>query len=115
MATVAVRRYWSLVAALGCIVCHAPAEIAHCHGGSMVPVMGPHAKGKKIARFDWLVLPLCPNHGREQFGGLDADVRAWEGRYGFQMMWLAALVLRLGVDIWTLSGTKEAKEKTWPI
>jgi hypothetical protein len=100
MSTAAVKRYWDRVAALGCCICSAPAEIAHCHGGSMVPIMGPHAKGKKVPRFDWLVLPLCPKHGREQFGGLDANVRDWERRFGTQLVHLLRLSTDLDVNIW---------------
>ena len=50
MSTAAVRRYWDQVAALGCVICGGPAEIAHCHGGSITERMQePKAKGKKLA------------------------------------------------------------------
>jgi len=66
----------------------------------MVPIMGPHAKGKKIPRFDWLVLGLCPDHGREQFGGLDANVGEWERAHGTQVKHLVRLAVGLGVNVW---------------
>jgi hypothetical protein len=74
----------------------------------MVAIMGPHAKGKKIARFDWLVLPLCPRHGREQYvTGLDRNVRLWETLNGTQLGHLCAVAEHLGVNVWELAGVCE--------
>ena len=39
MSSAAIRRHWTRVAAMGCVVCGGPAEIAHCHGGSIVERM----------------------------------------------------------------------------
>jgi hypothetical protein len=91
MPTADVKRYWSLIVKDGCILCGGPAEIAHCHGGSIVErTKQPKAKGKKLPRFDWLVLPLCPLHGREPYPtGLDL------------------LVIGTGIDVWALAGVKE--------
>lgn len=66
MALAPVKRYWNKVAAMGCIITGGPAEIAHCHGGSLIEhgrSMGrdyQKAKGKKLAHMDWLVLPISP-------------------------------------------------------
>ena len=73
----------------------------------MVPIMGVKAKGKKIPRFDWLVLPLCPGHGREQHGGLDADVKAWEKEHGSQVVHLVRLAVALGVNVWANAGVRQ--------
>ena len=105
MATAAVRRYWNRLIAGGCCICGRDAEIAHCHGGSVRDKMQePKAKGKKLARYDWLVLPLCPEHGRNPYpGALDSDVAAWEEKHGTQVHHLDILSNMLSVDIWTLS------------
>lgn len=53
---VAVRRHHDRVAALGCLVCGADAEVHH--------VTGFADRQGRIARSDWLVTPLCPFHHR---------------------------------------------------
>ncbi len=102
---VAVRRYWDRVARMGCVLCGGPAEIAHCHGGSVRERMQePKAKGKKLARWNFLVLPLCPPHGREPYPlALDTDVGAWEETNGPQTHYLDKIAAELGVDIWALA------------
>jgi hypothetical protein len=105
MSKTPVQRYWDRVARVPCLISGGPAEIAHCHGGSMVPLMGPHAKGKKLARFDWLVLPLAPHYHRAEYRtGLDRDVKAWERMHGSQVMWIGQLIANLGVDVWAMAG-----------
>lgn len=100
----AIKRHWSRVAALGCIITGKPAEICHCHGGSIVERMQePHCKGKKLARYDWLVLPLTPELHRAEYGGLDADVHAFEHKYGSQASHLDRIAKLLGVDVWKLA------------
>lgn len=102
MSSAAVRRYWSSLVALGCCLCGRPAEVAHCHGGSIVErLQEPKAKGVKLPYMDWLVLPLCPDHHRDTSRlGLDRDVRAWEQRNGAQAMWIDRMERRTGVDAW---------------
>lgn len=101
MSTAAVRRHWQRVVDLGCVVCGAPAEIAHCHGGSIVErMLEPKAKGKKLPRYDWLVLPLCPGHGRIGPLSLDANVDLWEQRNGSQTSFIDELSDELGIDLW---------------
>ena len=80
----AVERHWRQIVRLGCVAildetgmaCGAPAEIAHCHNGSIrLRMQEPKAKGRKIGRYYWLVLPLCHRHGREPYPeGLDTEV-----------------------------------------
>jgi len=104
----AVRRYWTKLADSGCLITGRPAQIAHCHGGSIVERMQePKAKGKKLARLDWLVLPLCP----EEHTMLDRDVATWERLRGPQAYWIDVLCKRYGVDLWMLAqvGRKTVK------
>ena len=105
MSTAAVRRYWNRLVQRGCLVCGGPAEIAHTHGGSIVERMQePKAKGKKLARYDWLVLPLCPRHGRDPYpGALDSSVEEWENEYGPQAMYIDAFCHEYGLDLWSLA------------
>lgn len=106
-ATAAQKRYWNRAAALGCLICGGPAEIAHAHGGSIVERMQePKAKGKKLQRYNWLVLPLCPTHHR--IGGpkdyaLDLDGMMWEIFYGTQASHIDHLCERFGIDLWALA------------
>ena len=111
MSTTAIKRHWTRVAALGCIISGQPAEIAHAHGGSLLDRGILHAKGKKLARYDWLVLPLAPRFHRAEYGGLDADVRAWEKRYGTQAEHLDAVGRRLRLDLWALAGETQSYER----
>lgn len=109
MSTAAVRRYWTQLAGMGCICCGGPAEIAHCHGGSIVERTGEKAKGKKLPYMDWLVIPLCPRHGRHPYpDALDTDVAAWEAKYGSQVYWLDRMVERTGVDVWQKARSRHA-------
>lgn len=105
MASASVRRYWGRLAAMGCILCGGPAEIAHAHGGSIVERMQEcKAKGKKLARYDWLVLPLCYAHHQDTSPvGLDRDVRAWERRFGSQASYIDLLCGKTGINLWELS------------
>jgi hypothetical protein len=112
MTTAAVRRYWNRLAQVPCLLTGLPAEIAHCHGGSMVPWMGPHAKGRKLPQFDWLVLPLSPRMHRAEYGGLDYNVRRWERHFGTQEHWLDVVAFRMGVDVWSMAGIDRSTKET---
>ena len=87
------------------MICRGPAEIAHAHGGSInIRMQECKAKGKKLARWDWLVLPLCCLHHRDTSPtGLDRNVDAWEYAYGEQAMWIDRISKQLGVDVWALA------------
>ena len=105
MTTAAQRRYWQDLVRVGCLICGSPAEVAHAHGGSIVERMQePKARGKKLQRMDWLVLPLCPQHGREPYPlALDTNVARWEKVNGTQASFIDALCLRFRMDLWTLA------------
>lgn len=107
-----IRVFWSELARTGCILHGCHAEIAHCHGGSIVERMGePKAKGVKLARMDWLVLPLCP--AAHRLGGkrpdgtvvlaLDNDVEAWEKAYGKQADYIDYIGAWFSLDLWALA------------
>ena len=97
MATADVKRHWDRVAALGCVCCGRPAEIAHAHGGTLKDRGLYRAKGKKPS--DWLVLPVCPEHHRVEYKGLDFSPRLWEQRWGSQEGYLRWLSEQLGYDV----------------
>lgn len=105
MSTAAIKRYWTRVADLGCVICHGPAEIAHCAGRPSVVerIQEPKAKGKKLPRMDWLVLPLCAFHHRTGPDSLDLNPRAFESRYGPVAWLLDRQAERLCMPIWELS------------
>lgn len=109
MATNEVRRYWTRVAELGCVVCKGPAEIAHAHGGSLRDIGIYRAKGRKPS--DWLVLPLCPSHHRWAPLGLDLSVAAWESRFGTLVEHLDAIAKTLGVPVWEKAGETVNRRK----
>jgi len=55
MSTAASKRWMSRVASIGCIAC-----IRLGHGET--PAAVHHIREGRIARNDWLTLPLCPPH-----------------------------------------------------
>lgn len=105
-ATAAQRRYWTLIVRDGCILCGAPAEIAHCHGGSITERTGEKAKGKKLQYMHWLTLNLCPPHGRYGPLALDTNVEEWEERNGPQTYYIDKLIERTGVNVWALARSR---------
>lgn len=114
MSTAQVRRYWNRLAGMGCIITRGPAEIAHCHGGSLI-IRGRElgrdytkAKGVKLPYMDFLVLPISPLLHRIASYSLDQDVEEWEHRYGPQTYWLDEMVKRTGVDVWELAKSRHA-------
>lgn len=115
-ATAEQRRYWTKLVMLGCIVCGSPAEIAHAHSGSIRERMHePKAKGKKLQRYNWLALPLCPPHHRDTYcNGLDRNVAAWESKYGTQAEHIDKLGALFGMDLWRLAGKPELRTLSTP-
>lgn len=109
MTTAAQRRFWTQIVDMGCLICAGDAEIAHLHGGSLVPIIGVKAKGKKIPRLNWIVAPLCPYHHRlGPFGdALDLGVAVWELRHGDQSDLIDELIRRTGLPLWELAKEKK--------
>jgi hypothetical protein len=108
--TRAIKEHWSAVAGLGCIICQRPAEVAHCHGGSIsdqLPRQFHPGVGQK--QNHWLVLPICPEHHRVGPESLDGgSVRDWERRYGSQIDLLMAVSYRLQYSVFDRAGVPES-------
>ena len=96
--------HWDRVARMQCIISAQPAEVAHCHGGSISLILGKEYRpGVAQKQNHWLVLPLSPRLHRGQYG-LDANVRAFEDAYGKQVHLLEELSDRLGYDVFKKAG-----------
>lgn len=110
MPTAEVRRYWTQVASLGCVVCKGLAEVAHCAGKPSVSerLQEPKAKGMKLPRMDWIVLPVCAWHHRMSVDALDLNPRLFEQRYGTVAGHIDKVAEKLGVDVWAKA--KEGKK-----
>lgn len=83
MTTSAERLHMSLVAGLGCVICHAPAEIHHMKTN---PITGRHlGMGQRASNFH--VIPLCPRHHRQGRMGeaYHSGPRAWEVIHGTEI------------------------------
>ena len=105
MATNAIRKLWSRITALGCVVCGSPAECAHCIGKPSVTerVQEPKPKGKKLPRHDHLVIGACPWHHRWAPDSLDLNPTAFEANYGSVAGHIDTLCAVLEIDLWALS------------
>lgn len=99
--------HWDRIAGLGCCICERPAEVAHCHGGSISDQLDPQYRpGMAQKQNHWLVIPLCPEHHRGN-EGLDTyreGVRGWEAKYGTQIEWLEEVSNRLGYSLFGRAG-----------
>jgi hypothetical protein len=101
MATAAVKRYWTRVAELGCLVCQRPAQIAHMHGPS-IRERNPDflkPKGRKHGWQDWLVAPLCVDH----HWACDYSPLEFNAWYGTPAQMVDRTGERLGVDPWAMA------------
>jgi hypothetical protein len=65
------------VAALGCLVCRAPAEVHHITTGV--------GMGQRASHYD--TIPLCPCHHRQGPVGvaIHSGKRTWEQRHGTEL------------------------------
>ena len=90
MPTIAERRLYGRVAALGCILCGREAAIHHLTG------LQHRAHGKKSSK----VIPLCGDH--HQNGGygvaIHAGIEEWEKRWGTQEELWEQTMEALGTD-----------------
>lgn len=101
------KNHWTKVAELGCILTRGPAEIAHCHGGS-IKLLGPEFQpGVAQRQNHWLVIPLSPIVHRGTMG-LDTwseGVSAWEDYWGqTQIELLQEVSDRLGYSVFEKAG-----------
>lgn len=105
VATAEIKRHWQRVADLGCIITGQPAEIAHCHAGSMKELGPEWQPGMAQKQSDWLVLPLCPRLHRWGPKSLDGgNPDEWELLWGTQMDLLRELSERLGYNVFERAG-----------
>ena len=103
--TQAIKDHWQLVAEMGCIITGLPAEIAHCHGGSIIAELGYRWQpGMAQRQNHWLVIPLCPQLHRGRHGLDTNSVSAWEARYGRQVALLEEVSWRLGYCVFRKAG-----------
>lgn len=74
--TAAVRRHWSKVASLGCIICEAPAAELHHPTGAGMALKASHME----------VIPLCHAHhnGGKYSVSVHAGTKRFEYAYGTQ-------------------------------
>lgn len=90
---------------MGCLITGRPAEICHCIGKPSVTarIQEPKPRGKKLARHDWLVIPLEPRLHRLGQVCLDLNPKEFEATYGPVARMLDLIAERTGVDVWKLS------------
>lgn len=85
--TAAEKRHLSKIAALGCIICGAPANIHHPR----------FACGMSQRASNWLVIPLCPAHHQHgPFGhAVHNGQQEFEKTYGTEAELLAKTIARI--------------------
>lgn len=104
MSTAEIRRHWTRVADLGCLLTHAPnPTLHHIHGGSCRDI-GLH-KGMGQKSSDWLVIPLAAEYHTGQHG-IDGHlgVTKWEEIFGRQIDLMDIVCVKLDVNLWTKAG-----------
>jgi hypothetical protein len=103
MPSAEIKRHWTRVAELGCIITGRPEPtLHHCKSGSMVPLIGLKSQNQKTS--DWLVLPLAFEYHVGDKGIDVIGVQTWEGRYGTQVDLLDRLSYLLGYNVWAKAG-----------
>jgi hypothetical protein len=115
MATAEIKRHWSRVAALGCIVSEGPATIHHCKGGSMLLIPGLAHPGGAQKQNDWLVIPLAERLHTGDLGidngmGPFKSKEMWEAHFGQQSAFLDEVCRRLGYNVWKMAGVDRQVE-----
>jgi hypothetical protein len=99
------KKHWETVGDMACIVSGAVGvTLHHCHGGSMKDIGVMPGMAQKSN--DWLVLPLAAQYHCIGSEGIDAGkgVLTWEGEYGSQVMMLAKVWEKTGVNIFEKAG-----------
>jgi len=81
-ATKAGRDHMGEVAALGCLICHRPAEVHHIAG-----------HGMRASAFE--TIPLCPDHHRNGNDCVHAGRRTFEAQFGTERELLSKTLLLL--------------------
>ena len=110
MPTAEIRRHWTRVAELRCIITHRPSPtLHHCFGGSMTPIIG--LKGGGLKTSDWFVIPLDAEYHTGDKGIHVIGVKTWEKRYGTQVELLNRLSHMLGYNVWIKEGIDRAAQE----
>ena len=108
-ASAEIKRHWTRVAELNCILTGGPAEIAHCHGGSINLLGADFRPGWGQKQSDWLVLPLRADIHRIGPDSLDGgSVEQWEAHWDTQLRLLLELSWQLGYSVYKKAGIDPA-------
>lgn len=100
-----IKAHWNAVAALGSIISNSPAELAHCHDGSITEELEPKFHpGMGERQNHWLVLPLSMEEHRGWHGLDTSNVDQWEARHGRQVDLLEEVSYRLGYCVFKKAG-----------
>lgn len=111
MADAEIKRHWSRVAELGCLITgsHYDVTLHHPHGGSMLEVDGFQNPGWGQKSSNWLVIPLRADLHTGKFGidngqGQYKSVALWESVFEKQSRLVDEVCRRLGVNVWACAG-----------
>lgn len=105
--TKAVREHWNAVANIGCLLTGSPATLHHCHGGSMVAVLGyAWSPGMAQKQNDWWVIPIRRDLHVGSAVAIDGSlgVKGWEEMWGSQVEHLLSVCEWLGYDVFERGG-----------
>ena len=82
--------FLSMVADMGCIICHGPAEIHHLREGQGM---------KRASHFE--VIPLCPMHRRTGGHGIafHAGKETWQAKHGNETDLHHQMMTELGIEL----------------
>ncbi len=107
-----VKEHWNKVAALGSIISNSPAELCHCHDGSITEELDPkYHPGIAERQNHYLVIPLSMEEHRGWHGLDTSDVDGWEGRHGRQTELLEEVSYRLGYCVFERAGITDYEYK----
>lgn len=109
-----VRAHWDKVGILPCCLSwRRPVTLHHCHGGSMIDVLGSCHRSLNQKTSDWLVIPLAAEfHSTGGPYAIDGPmgVVEWERRFGTQVDYLDGLCKALGYNVWKRAGIEREVE-----
>lgn len=108
MASSEIKKHWSNVHELGCIITGNPeCELHHAMSGSMSDYGISKGMGQKTN--DYLIIPLIPELHRGAYG-IHSGVKSWELKYGSQIYLLNRLCSMVGYDVFEKAGYFYDKE-----
>lgn len=102
MSSSEIKKHWSNVNDLGCIITGNPfCELHHCFGGSMRDIGIHKGMGQKVS--DWLVIPLSAELHRGK-DGVHSGVLTFEKIFSTQYQFLCDVSDMLDVDVFKKAG-----------